>query len=298
MHDLQFSTDILKRLRAEEGRYDERAFLFVLAAIEFLQSRLEARRHVTGPELSWACRDFAVRQFGLLAPAGAELLGGPAYRGPRADRLHTGAIRAALHPACRSGRGLRRRLRFRLGVQRTVPLGRGSCPLRRRHVGGPGVGGRPPSAIRLPQYPRAGIRPRRRRRRRMANHRHPPRLRNYLPPMLLPVLSPEQAAEWDRRAEAGGDCARDPDGCGGPGRGQRDRGAISRSARWRRAGDSRPRQQRRRRLGHRAGAAPARRSGLRGPRGGGRIAPQPRNGGARQRGGGARWWSPTGRGRR
>lgn len=68
MPDLQFSTDMLKRLRAEDGCYDERAFLFVLAAIEFLQSRLEARRHVTGPELSWACRDFAVRQFGLLAP--------------------------------------------------------------------------------------------------------------------------------------------------------------------------------------------------------------------------------------
>jgi uncharacterized repeat protein (TIGR04138 family) len=67
MFELQFSTDVLARLRAEDDRYDERAFLFVLAAIEFLQSRLEARRHVTGAELSWACRDFAVRQFGLLA---------------------------------------------------------------------------------------------------------------------------------------------------------------------------------------------------------------------------------------
>jgi uncharacterized repeat protein (TIGR04138 family) len=68
MHDLQFSTDVLTRLRAEDDRYDERAFLFVLAAIEYLQSRLQARRHVTGAELSWACRDFAIRQFGLLAP--------------------------------------------------------------------------------------------------------------------------------------------------------------------------------------------------------------------------------------
>ncbi|HXW96619.1 MAG TPA: Minf_1886 family protein [Gemmatimonadales bacterium] len=68
MPDLQFSTDVLARLRAQDDRYDERAFLFVLAAIEFLQSRLEVRRHVTGVELSWACRDFAVRQFGLLAP--------------------------------------------------------------------------------------------------------------------------------------------------------------------------------------------------------------------------------------
>lgn len=68
MNDLQFSAEVLTRLRAEGYRYDERAYLFVLAAIEFLQSRLEARRHVTGAELAWACRDFAVRQFGLLAP--------------------------------------------------------------------------------------------------------------------------------------------------------------------------------------------------------------------------------------
>lgn len=68
MNDLQFTSDVLTRLRADGYRYDERAYLFVLAAIEFLQTRLEARRHVTGPELAWACRDFAVRQFGLLAP--------------------------------------------------------------------------------------------------------------------------------------------------------------------------------------------------------------------------------------
>ena len=67
MHDLQFSAHVLTRLRAQDDRYDERAYLFALAAIEFLQSRLEVRRHVTGAELSWACRDFAVRQFGLLA---------------------------------------------------------------------------------------------------------------------------------------------------------------------------------------------------------------------------------------
>jgi uncharacterized repeat protein (TIGR04138 family) len=67
MHEIQFSADVLTRLRARDERYDERAYLFVLAAIEFLQSRLDVRRHVTGTELSWACRDFAVRQFGLLA---------------------------------------------------------------------------------------------------------------------------------------------------------------------------------------------------------------------------------------
>jgi uncharacterized repeat protein (TIGR04138 family) len=67
MHDLQFSSDVLLRLRAQEEPYHERAYIFMLAAIEYLQGTLEHRRHVTGAELSWACRDFAVRQFGLLA---------------------------------------------------------------------------------------------------------------------------------------------------------------------------------------------------------------------------------------
>ena len=40
----------------------------MLATIEYLQSRLEVRRHVSGAELAWACRDFAREQFGLLAP--------------------------------------------------------------------------------------------------------------------------------------------------------------------------------------------------------------------------------------
>jgi len=65
---LQFAEDVLARIRARGGHYNERGYLFVLATIEYLQSRLEARRHVTGAELAWACRDFAREQFGLLAP--------------------------------------------------------------------------------------------------------------------------------------------------------------------------------------------------------------------------------------
>jgi len=55
------------RIRAHDGTYHERAYLFVLAALEFAQGRLPARRHLTGNELAWACRDFALEQFGLLA---------------------------------------------------------------------------------------------------------------------------------------------------------------------------------------------------------------------------------------
>jgi uncharacterized repeat protein (TIGR04138 family) len=61
------ASDLLGRIRARGDCYDERAYLFVLASIEFLQGRLSARRHVTGPELTLACRDFALEQYGLMA---------------------------------------------------------------------------------------------------------------------------------------------------------------------------------------------------------------------------------------
>jgi uncharacterized repeat protein (TIGR04138 family) len=67
-HDLQFADGVLARIHARGGkRYDERAYLFVLAAIEYLQGKLDVRRHVSGAELAWACRDLALERFGLLA---------------------------------------------------------------------------------------------------------------------------------------------------------------------------------------------------------------------------------------
>ena len=54
MNELQFADDVLARIRARGGQYHERGYLFVLATIEYLQSRLEARRHVSGAELAWA----------------------------------------------------------------------------------------------------------------------------------------------------------------------------------------------------------------------------------------------------
>jgi uncharacterized repeat protein (TIGR04138 family) len=56
------------RIGQRDARYHERGLLFVLAALEFAQGRLPARRHISGQELAWACRDFALQQFGLLAP--------------------------------------------------------------------------------------------------------------------------------------------------------------------------------------------------------------------------------------
>lgn len=68
MPELQFADGVLARLHARGGRrYDERAYLFILAAIEYLQGKLPSRRHVSGQELAWACRDLALERFGLLA---------------------------------------------------------------------------------------------------------------------------------------------------------------------------------------------------------------------------------------
>ena len=69
MNELQLPPDVLAKLRCRAGgeQYEERAYLFVLAGIEYLQRRLPERRHVSGAELTHACRDFALEQYGLLA---------------------------------------------------------------------------------------------------------------------------------------------------------------------------------------------------------------------------------------
>jgi len=68
MSDYAALVEALQKIGARDGRYHERAYLFVLAALEYAQGRLPARRHLSGAELAWACRDFALEQFGLLAP--------------------------------------------------------------------------------------------------------------------------------------------------------------------------------------------------------------------------------------
>lgn len=68
MSDFVTLEEAFARIGREDGRYHERGYLFVLAALEYAQGKLPARRHLSGAELAWACRDFAQEQFGLLAP--------------------------------------------------------------------------------------------------------------------------------------------------------------------------------------------------------------------------------------
>jgi uncharacterized repeat protein (TIGR04138 family) len=65
--ELAFREGIMDQIRLREQRFDERAYLFVLAALEFCQTRLTERRHITGAELAHACRTMAIERFGVTA---------------------------------------------------------------------------------------------------------------------------------------------------------------------------------------------------------------------------------------
>lgn len=67
MPELAFKDGVMDRLRLIEPRFDERAYLFVLSALEFSQTRLPERRHISGPELAAACRELALQRFGVMA---------------------------------------------------------------------------------------------------------------------------------------------------------------------------------------------------------------------------------------
>jgi len=65
--ELAFRDGIMDQIRLREQRFDERAYLFVLSALEHSQTKLTERRHITGPELAHACRDLALQRFGVMA---------------------------------------------------------------------------------------------------------------------------------------------------------------------------------------------------------------------------------------
>ena len=67
MPELAFRDGVMDRIRLRESRYDEQAYLFVLAALEYTQSRLETRRHISAAELAQSCRELALERFGLMS---------------------------------------------------------------------------------------------------------------------------------------------------------------------------------------------------------------------------------------
>ena len=67
MADLAFRDGVMAQIRQRESRYEEGAYLFVLAALEYCQAQLQVRRHITGRELANACRDLAIERYGIMA---------------------------------------------------------------------------------------------------------------------------------------------------------------------------------------------------------------------------------------
>ncbi len=67
MSELAFRDGIMDQIRLREPRFHESAYLFVLSALEFSQTRLTERRHITGAELARACRDLALERYGVMS---------------------------------------------------------------------------------------------------------------------------------------------------------------------------------------------------------------------------------------
>jgi uncharacterized repeat protein (TIGR04138 family) len=65
--ELAFRDGVWEQIRFRESRFHERAYLFVLAALEFQQARMPSRRHIDGRELAEAVRDLALERFGVTA---------------------------------------------------------------------------------------------------------------------------------------------------------------------------------------------------------------------------------------
>ena len=64
---LVFREGTMDRILIREPRFNEQAYLFILAALEHCQTRLDVRRHITGAELAHACRHLALERYGLMA---------------------------------------------------------------------------------------------------------------------------------------------------------------------------------------------------------------------------------------
>lgn len=67
MESVHLDLTTIQRLRSNDPRYDERAYAFVLAALEEVVAHLPRRRHVSGGELAEGCRVLALRLWGPLS---------------------------------------------------------------------------------------------------------------------------------------------------------------------------------------------------------------------------------------
>ncbi|MFN2432092.1 MAG: Minf_1886 family protein [Gemmatimonadota bacterium] len=67
MSDVGFESMTLGRVLQSDPRYPEKAYVFVLLALQRVIGALETPRHVTARELALGCRDLALELYGPLA---------------------------------------------------------------------------------------------------------------------------------------------------------------------------------------------------------------------------------------
>lgn len=59
--------NLLAKLREQNPRYSDAAYLFVLSALQHSIEELEEPRHISGQELAEGVRDLAIERFGPMA---------------------------------------------------------------------------------------------------------------------------------------------------------------------------------------------------------------------------------------
>jgi uncharacterized repeat protein (TIGR04138 family) len=59
--------NLLERIREENPRYSDAAYLFVLSSLQFAIEQLDEPRHITGQELATSVKDLAIHRFGPMA---------------------------------------------------------------------------------------------------------------------------------------------------------------------------------------------------------------------------------------
>jgi uncharacterized repeat protein (TIGR04138 family) len=67
MSDVAFESDTLAQLLERDPRYPEKAYVFVLLALQRVIGHLDEPRHISGGELALGCRELALELYGPMA---------------------------------------------------------------------------------------------------------------------------------------------------------------------------------------------------------------------------------------
>ena len=59
--------DLVEEICSRDNRYKSDAYEFVLQGLNFTQDKLKKKAHVSGRELAFGLRDYAIEQYGALA---------------------------------------------------------------------------------------------------------------------------------------------------------------------------------------------------------------------------------------